>query len=110
MKKDEGHRCKGKTKLGKPCRAAATEGGLCYFHGNPSKASELGRIGGRSKRPSTAAALDIEALNTAGAVRDTTARLISYVYSGKLRSNIASALATLLNLQLRAIQITDQEA
>jgi len=110
MNNNETHRCKSKTKLGRACRAAATEGGLCYFHANPTKASELGRIGGRSKRLATAAVLDIESLNTAGAVRDTTARLISDVYSGKVRSNLASALATLLNLQLRAIQTSDQEA
>ena len=42
-------RCQGRTKSGKPCRAAATAGGLCFFHANPNKASELGRIGGRSK-------------------------------------------------------------
>ena len=41
------NRCHGRTKDGKPCRAAATAGGLCFFHANPNKASELGRIGGR---------------------------------------------------------------
>ena len=46
---NQGNRCKAKTKSGKPCRAAATEGGLCFFHANPDKASELGRIGGRNK-------------------------------------------------------------
>ncbi len=40
-------RCCGQTKAGEPCRAAATAGGLCYFHANPAKARELGRIGGR---------------------------------------------------------------
>jgi len=40
--------CKALTKKGQPCRAAATAGGLCFFHANPNKASELGRIGGRS--------------------------------------------------------------
>jgi len=40
-------RCKANTKEGRPCRAAATEGGLCFFHANPNKAVELGRIGGR---------------------------------------------------------------
>lgn len=43
-------RCKGRAKSGKACRAAATNGGLCFFHANPDKASELGRIGGRSNR------------------------------------------------------------
>jgi Family of unknown function (DUF5763) len=43
-------RCQALTKAGKPCRAAATEGGLCFFHANPSKAVELGRIGGLKNR------------------------------------------------------------
>jgi len=41
--KQNGSRCKARTKAGKPCRAAATAGGLCFFHANPEKASELGR-------------------------------------------------------------------
>ena len=40
-------RCEAQTKNGKPCRAAATAGGLCFFHANPDKAAELGRIGAR---------------------------------------------------------------
>jgi hypothetical protein len=40
-------RCKAIAESGKPCRADAAEGGLCFFHANPDKASELGRIGGR---------------------------------------------------------------
>lgn len=33
--------CKAVTKAGKPCRAAATQSGCCYFHANPAKAAEL---------------------------------------------------------------------
>jgi hypothetical protein len=47
------NRCQAKTAEGKPCRAAAMPSGLCFFHGNPLKASELGRKGGRSKRQLT---------------------------------------------------------
>ena len=110
MNKNQAHRCKGKTKLGKPCRAAATEGGLCYFHANPDKASELGRIGGRSKGPAAASDLDIAALKTADAVLDATARLISDLRAERVRPSIAGAIAPLLNLQLRAIQATNHEA
>lgn len=108
--KKHGHRCIGKTKLGKPCRAAATEGGLCYFHANPSKATELGRIGGKSKCPAAEGVLEIQALKTAGAVLDATEQLIRDVYSGKVRRDIADTVATLLNLQLRAIKTTEHEA
>ena len=103
-------RCKAKTKKGKACRAAATDGGLCFFHANPKKASELGRIGGRSKRPTVPEnAEPLPTLNSAVAVRDTVDRLIADVYAGKLHPKIAGGLAPLLQLQLRALDATDVE-
>jgi len=102
--------CKALAKGGKRCRAAATASGLCFFHADPSKASELGRIGGRRNRHGAAAtAACLPTLDTALAVRDTVARLIDDLYSGKLHPKIASGLAPLLNLQLRAIETSDFE-
>src|SRR5580700_83180 len=96
------NRCEAKTKAGNPCQAAATAGGLCFFHANPNKASELGRIGGRNKRHSSPDSVDpLPRVETAVAVRDTVARLIEDVYSGKLHPKIAASLAPLLSLQLR---------
>jgi hypothetical protein len=103
-------RCKARTRAGKPCQAAATVGGLCFFHANPNKASELGRIGGRSKRSSVAESADLlPKVDTALAVRDTVARLIADVYAGRLHPRVAGGLAPLLNLQMRAIETTDLE-
>ena len=100
-------RCKARTQAGKPCRAAATEGGLCFFHANPDKASELGRIGGRSKGRAAAENADpLPTLDNAMAVRDTVNRLVADVYSGKLHPRVAAGLAPLLNLQFRAIEKT----
>jgi hypothetical protein len=108
--KNSNSRCRARAKSGKPCRAAATRGGLCFFHANPNKASELGRVGGRSKRPSAAETVDpLPKLETAIAVRDAVARLIADTYAGRLQPRIASGLAPLLNLQLRAIETTDLE-
>jgi hypothetical protein len=93
-----------------PCHAAATDGGLCFFHANPNKASELGRIGGRSTRRAAAEGCEpLPTLDTAIAVRDTVARLIADVCSGKLHPSVAGGMTTLLNLQLRAIEKTDLE-
>jgi hypothetical protein len=65
-------RCKAIAKSGEPCRAAATEGGLCFFHANPDKASELGRIGGRGNRRAAGENADpLPTLDNALAVRDT---------------------------------------
>jgi hypothetical protein len=107
---DPSKRCKAKTKDGKPCRAAATEGGLCFFHANPNKATELGRIGGRKNRHFVADGLDpLPKIETAREVQQTVARLIADVYAGKLHPRIAAGLAPLLSLQLRAIQTTNIE-
>lgn len=104
-----GSRCKATSKNGKPCRAAATAGGLCFFHANPNKASQLGRIGGRRKRPVIIAEAvePLPVLDNARAVRDTVARLICDVYSGKLEPKVAAGLGPLLNLELRAIEAMD---
>jgi hypothetical protein len=97
-------RCKAQTKAGKPCRAAATPGGLCFFHANPNKAAELGRIGGRKKYDaSTGDTVPLPPLDNVTAIRDTAGRLIEEMYLGKMDPKKAVGLATLLNLQLRTI-------
>ena len=108
-KPNQDSRCSALTKSGKPCRAAATEGGLCFFHANPKKASELGRIGGKKNgRPMTGSS-PLPTLDTVTAVRDAVKQLISDVYAGKLHPRTAAGLAPLLQLQLRAIEKTDFE-
>jgi len=103
-------RCKARTKAGRACRAAPSEGGLCFFHANPSKASELGRIGGRRNRHAAAEDADpLPALDNALAVRNTVARLVDDVYSGRVQPRVAVSVAHLLSLQLRAIGLTDIE-
>ena len=104
-------RCKGRTTAGKPCRAAATDGGLCFFHANPNKTTELGRIGGsRSKRFVAAESGNpLPTLDSAIAVRDTVARLIPDVLAGKVHPRIAASLGPLMNIQLHAIAASNLE-
>ena len=110
LTKNSPRRCKAHAKNGQPCRAAATAGGLCFFHANPNKAAELGRIGGKRNRHVAGENTDpLPALDSATAVRDTVARLIADVYLGKLHPRTAAGLAPLLHLQLRAIEITSLE-
>jgi len=102
------NRCKGQTRAGKPCRAAATPGGLCFFHANPDKASELGRIGGRKNRHTAGENADpLPWLENAIAVRNAVAQLIIDVHSKKLHPRIASVLTPLLKLQMQAIETAD---
>src|SRR5438309_10207967 len=103
MKKND--RCKGHTKKGEPCRAAATPGGLCYFHANPDKASELGRIGGKKNRQFRDEGLiPLPKLDSPAAIADAAERLISDIHGGHLDPKTASALVPLLNLNLHAIE------
>jgi hypothetical protein len=48
-------------------------------------------------------------LDNALAIKSMVARLINDVYTGKLHPRIAAGLAPLLNMQLRAIEMTDLE-
>lgn len=87
------------------------EGGLCYFHANPAKAAELGRIGGRkhglASTPSSSEPL--LKLDSASALRDLGARLIADVHAARLHPRLAAGLAPLLQFQLRAIQTSNME-
>jgi len=103
-------RCKAQAKSGKRCRAAATACGLCFFHANPNKASELGSIGGRKKRSPLAASLEpLPPLDNATAVRDFIGQLIPDTLSGKVNPRATAAIVSLLNLQLRAIEAVTSE-
>jgi hypothetical protein len=105
-----GSRCKGKTKAGNPCRAAATAGGLCFFHANPNRAAELGRKGGRSKRHVTEDGSDpLPALESVQAVRAFVARLLHEVYFGETHPSVVRGLAPLLYLQLRVMHDAEIE-
>jgi Family of unknown function (DUF5763) len=106
--KNPDRRCQAVTKSGKRCAAAATEGGFCYFHANPNKARELGRIGGRSKvRPVGESPDPLPVLDNVFAVRDAVARLINDVLAGRLAPKIAAGVTPLLQLQLRVLEAID---
>jgi len=87
------------------------EGGLCYFHANPAKAAELGRIGGRKHglAPNTSSSEPLPKIETTSAVKEAVAQLIADLRFGRLHPRMASGLASLLNLQLRVIQETNLE-
>ena len=108
--KNSNPRCQAQTTSGEPCRAAATSGGLCFFHANPDKAAELGRIGGRKKSRLPAEVPNpLPKLDKVSAVQDAVEKLIADVYAGRLHPRVAAGLAPLLNLQLRTVEATDLE-
>lgn len=98
-KTESPNRCKGKTKLGAACGAAATAGGLCFFHANPNRAAELGRIGGRSNgRSHSEIGSAVPNLETAAEIDKALEQLILDVYAGRVNYKVAVALANLMNM------------
>jgi hypothetical protein len=103
-------RCKGVNKRGEPCRAAATAGGLCFFHANPNKASELGRIGGRSKRSAAGENTDpIQLLsNDPIGVCDALGKIVTDLLAGKIPPKVAASVLPFMRLQLLAFDAVDE--
>jgi hypothetical protein len=97
-------RCQATAKSGKPCAAAPMGGGLCFFHANPNKAAELGRIGGRSKRTQEVHPDELPPLRTAEAVLLANSDVFYQLYFGQIPPKLALAMAALLQSQLRAIE------
>jgi hypothetical protein len=96
-------------KDGKPCRAAAPEGGLCFFHANPKKASELGRMGGLKNRTKVTEIDSLPALDSPSKISAFLDWVISETHAGHLRPRVAATLGPLLNARLRAIELTNME-
>lgn len=107
--RQKGGRCKGKTKAGNPCRAAATACGLCFFHANPAKARTLGQIGGRRNRSKLQEPPATGSFSAAD-LRDTLAEAIRDVRSKKITPRTASALSQLCNSLHRILHTADIEA
>ena len=105
-------RCKGVTRGGTPCTAWAMEGGLCYFHANPDKASELGKRGGRAKSPTgTPGTFEYVArpLKTVGDVTKLLGDTINDLRSGTIDSRLANTVGFLATGMLKALQQGDLE-
>jgi hypothetical protein len=103
-------RCKAMTKNGAPCKAAPMASGFCFLHGNPSRASELGRIGGkqnrRERRPSA------DALPKLDGPRSALERL-QWIFeesmAGSIRPAVANILMKVTDLQTRVWEKTRLE-
>lgn len=106
----EASRCKALTKDGKPCKAAATEGGLCYFHANPAKAVELGQRGGRKNRqPPVSYEMTMPPLKDASSVLELVWQAIADVYSKKITPRQATSIAQLCNAVYRGHEVVNLE-
>ncbi len=102
-------RCQATTKVGKPCRAPASSGGLCFLHGNPSRARELGQVGGRKNRqqlpePPPATTMTVAQVN------EVLVEAVHRVRSNQLSARKAGALVQLCTALLKTLPAADLEA
>jgi hypothetical protein len=104
MNYSKNSQCQATTKTGMCCRAAATATGFCFFHSNPNRAAELGRIGGLAKRkvPMTGLAT-LHATSCAQEVGNVLDGLAQQVYERKLPPSAAQAIVSILRLKLLAL-------
>jgi hypothetical protein len=83
---------------------------LCFFHGNPNKASELGRKGGRSKHKIVPGEAEpLPTLDTLKSVHEMSKRLFEECYLGKRPQKDTQALVRLLQLLTDSIRFTNVE-
>jgi Family of unknown function (DUF5763) len=104
--------CKGKTKAGGPCTAHAAANGFCFFHDNPTRAVELGHLGGLKNKQSTALSDDrlVSVPVTAKDVRGLLAEAMAEVRNRRLDPRVASTMAYVASALLKALEIEDLES
>src|SRR5690242_12171846 len=96
--------CQGTTKSGKPCRAPASAGGLCFLHANPAQARELGRIGGQKNRQQLLE--PPRTTMTVGQVNEVLVEAVHRVRSNKLSARKAGALVQLCTALMKTLPAT----
>ena len=103
-------RCNAKTTAGKQCRAAASKGGLCRLHADPSVAASMGRKSGQARRTKDLLAQEWAELSpprTAQEVRVALGGFISDVRGRRLDPKVAGTLGYLANVLLKSIEVSD---
>jgi hypothetical protein len=102
-------KCSAKTKLGDECRAGAVTGTkFCALHGDPARAAELGRMGGRRNRHyMDTDPISITPPSTPEDVKNVLAQAMADVRAKKLEPRIATALTYMSRVLLDAFATTD---
>ena len=101
--------CQATTKRGKPCRAAAGSGGLCFLHANPARARQLGRLGGSRNRKAARVDLRLSEQPTATDLRNVLTAIINAVLAAEMQPRDAIAVANLVKVQSSIIRDVDIE-
>ena len=103
--------CRAQTKRGHPCRAAVVYGGeFCALHADPTRAAEIGRIGGRKNRHY----VEVEEVNISPPsspedVKNLLAQAMVDVRAKRLDPRIASTLTYMSSALLKAFDSVETE-
>lgn len=106
-----GEGCSAKTKRGHPCRAAVVCGTrFCALHGDPTRAAELGRMGGLKNRHYVDTdEVTIAPPSTPEDIKNLLAQAMADVRAKKLDPRTASTLTYMSGALLKAFESTDLE-
>ena len=106
-----GKGCSAKSKRGRPCRAAVVHGTeFCAIHADPTRAAELGRMGGLKNRHYVETdEVIIDPPKTPEDVKNLLAQAMVDVRARKLDPRTASTLTYMSSAILRAFESTDLE-
>jgi len=103
-------RCRATTKRGRPCGAAAMEGGFCFIHANPGVAAKIGSAGGKMNRHVLQEELPpMPPVESVEDLRRVLAQSIEDTRSRRLHPKFAAALAQLSNAYVRVVDVSEFE-
>jgi len=103
--------CQATNKAGAPCQAPAIRAGtFCALHQEPSRASQLGRLGGEARRPvSISEGPLLPAPETAQDVKKAMAQVFAELRGGKLDLRVAKVLAYVGTVLLKCVEVSELE-
>jgi hypothetical protein len=94
--------CSATTKKGRPCRARPTANGFCLLHSTPTKAAELGRIGGKQNQK-MASASAMPRLESAASACEVLDSIYSDVMNDVIKPPKANVLMKLMALKVELL-------
>ena len=104
-----GTKCKARTKLGEPCNARATPGGLCSIHSDAGRAADLGRRSGRSRRYPETEPLALLPPKTASDLHAALGQIFSKVSSGQMDVRLGRSLGYIASVLVKTTELSDHE-
>ncbi|MDP3769085.1 MAG: hypothetical protein Q8S13_13810, partial [Dehalococcoidia bacterium] len=97
--------CAASCASGKPCRAVAGPGGKCFAHAHPAGWRDAARRGGAANKPTPPPVTVAHDCATVPGLVAMGAEVLQLVRSGRLDARTANAIAGLLGVQARLLEV-----